>query len=595
MLIIGCPSPITTPKIWKSVNQKIYIADPQNQRLIKMDDMSGSGWQEYSNRLLGSIKPQYPNFITFHGGFVWIFDAWNYRVLRMDDLTGAGCIGFGSWGAGLNQFRQASTIAFDSSNRIYVADDWGHRIERFDDMDGTNWITFGEGTMGSEMYQFSHPRDVAVDQTTGDIYIADEGNDRVVKTDKNMTTAWEVLTGNGSGDIFSSPSKIVLYEGKIYVMESTRIIRMDDFTGAGWTVCTGNGTINFGNLQSMFIASNGQIYLLDATHMVIRIDGIDATGIATGWTTFGEIGYGDGRFAGFASISLDTSGSIYVTDTGKRCVTKFNDMTGSGWDTYLNSIAFPMFIAHDSQKRIYITDGFKDPDTQNGMTYRIVRMDDITGRNFITFGTVDGGPFSSCSGIAVDINDKIYISDAGYNSIVRIDDMSGANFSAYGTVGSGIGNFKFPMGIDVADDGKIYIADIQNHRIVKIDDMFGSGWATFGSGPGSNANEFNFPYSIRITEDNKFLVIDAGNFRIVRFDNMLGTNWTTYGSQGGGPGQFQGPVGISVDADGRIYITDIPLHRVVRMDGITGSNWTTFGGNGAGTGQFNLPIGIDVF
>jgi hypothetical protein len=84
MLISGCPGPVNPPD---GGNESIYIADALNQRLVKMSDMSGNGWQELSKLFPGSNLPLLPISITFHGGYVWIFDAWNYKVLRMDDLS----------------------------------------------------------------------------------------------------------------------------------------------------------------------------------------------------------------------------------------------------------------------------------------------------------------------------------------------------------------------------------------------------------------------------------------------------------------------------------------------------------------------------
>ncbi len=49
---------------------------------------------------------------------------------------------------------------------------------------------------------------------------------------------------------------------------------------------------------------------------------------------------------------------------------------------------------------------------------------------------------------------------------------------AYGSVGTGVGQFYQPDGIAVDSDQRIYITDPFNHRVARIDDMSGTGWAT---------------------------------------------------------------------------------------------------------------------
>ena len=58
---------------------------------------------------------------------------------------------------------------------MYVADSENHRIQKFDE-DG-NFITkWGASGIGDG--QFNSPHGVAV-STTGDVYVADSGNDRI--------------------------------------------------------------------------------------------------------------------------------------------------------------------------------------------------------------------------------------------------------------------------------------------------------------------------------------------------------------------------------------------------------------------------------
>ncbi|HXZ25382.1 MAG TPA: NHL repeat-containing protein, partial [Nitrospiria bacterium] len=83
-------------------------------------------------------------------------------------------------------------VAIDSSGNIYIADSANNRIVSMSDMNGANWTPFG--SMGSGRGQFITPSGVAVD-SSGNVYVADLGNNRIVKT--NMTgTIWIPLSTN---------------------------------------------------------------------------------------------------------------------------------------------------------------------------------------------------------------------------------------------------------------------------------------------------------------------------------------------------------------------------------------------------------------
>src|SRR5258708_6652890 len=73
----------------------------------------------------------------------------------------------------------------------------------------------------------------------------------------------------------------------------------------------------------------------------------------------------------------------------------------------------------------------------------------------------------------------IYIADGSNGRIIRIDNMTGANWVAFGSVGSGVDKFDDPTDIAIDSIGRIYIVDYFNNRIVRIDDMAGTGWTTF--------------------------------------------------------------------------------------------------------------------
>ena len=72
-------------------------------------------------------------------GRIYVADTANDRVVRMDDMTGRGWVALGTTGRGAGQFEAPRAIFVDSQGRIYVADTLNNRIVSMDDMTGRGW------------------------------------------------------------------------------------------------------------------------------------------------------------------------------------------------------------------------------------------------------------------------------------------------------------------------------------------------------------------------------------------------------------------------------------------------------------------------
>jgi len=221
---------------------------------------------------------------------------------------------------------------------------------------------------------------------------------------------------------------------------------------------------------------------------------------------------------------------------------------------------------------------------------QIHRSDDLQGTNQISFGGQGAGvgQFYGAYGIALDSAQRIYIADTYNCRVVRVDDMTGANWTTYGGVcGSGTGQFYDLSGIAVDSAGKIYVMDTGNSRLVRIDDMTGANWVAFGA-VGSGTGQLASFTSVAVDAAGRIYIADAGNLRIVRMDDMTGANWTALTQSppvNGVSRTFQSPIAVAVDSAGRVYIADNEYYQpaVVRVDDMTGANWTqiyTGPGNG---------------
>jgi hypothetical protein len=314
----------------------------------------------------------------------------------------------------------------------------------------------------------------------------------------------------------------------------------------------GGGTVDAGGDDSGGSGScklgsdPGKIYVADfANNRVDRAD--DMCG--DNWASLGGISGGAGvaQFQGPQSIATDAMGKIYVADTFNDRVVRMDDMTGTNWTTFgaagsgTDQFQQPRAIFIDGGGHIFVADSGNQ---------RLVRMDDMTGANWATFGAAGTGvsQFTALWGLFVDTAGRIYITDTDRSAqfavarLVRIDDMAGTNWTTFGAPGSGTNQLANPWGVSVDATGHIYIADTSNQRIVRIDDMTGTNWTTLGT-LGNGVGHFFAPSGIFVGSG-RIYVLDEGSTgfpndsHVVRMDDMAGTNWTSLGTLGAGRDNF---------------------------------------------------------
>jgi len=279
-------------------------------------------------------------------------------------------------------------IAADLNGDNYVADQGNNRIVKT--FFGTDWSTFGD--MGGGLNQFTFPLGVAVD-TDGKIYIADTGNNRIVRIDNMSGAGWTEFAGPASpADSFSFPASIAVDDNKvIYVADEghNRIVQMDDMTGTNWMTlggpASGNSTNQFNSPAGIAVKADGSaIYVADSlNNRIVQMDKIDGTG----WLTLGgpASGTGTNQFDTPAGIAVNSAGHIEVADKGNNRIVQKGDITAlSSWAT-LGGVASgsgkfqfnsPAGIAVDSNDNIYVSDQLNN---------RIVAMADITGLNWTSY------------------------------------------------------------------------------------------------------------------------------------------------------------------------------------------------------------------
>src|SRR5438309_8227231 len=80
---------------------------------------------------------------------IYVADESNNRIVRMDDMTGAGWTAFGTSGSGPNQFRFPVGIFVSAAWWLVVKSTLNHTIQSMDKMTAAGWNILIVGTAGS--------------------------------------------------------------------------------------------------------------------------------------------------------------------------------------------------------------------------------------------------------------------------------------------------------------------------------------------------------------------------------------------------------------------------------------------------------------
>ncbi|MEW6213946.1 MAG: NHL repeat-containing protein [Nitrospirota bacterium] len=259
------------------------------------------------------------------------------------------------------------------------------------------------GKEGTGPGHLSEPSDIAVG-TDGYIYVADKGNKRIhVLTREGVTiTMW----GRKIGDpfILEEPSGIAFYEDKLYVTDSflNKVLIfskdgkfIDEFGSAG------SGPKQFNNPKGICV-HEGIIYVADTGNHRVQAFSID--GIYFG--SIGKKGEAVGQMRSPTDVATDYRGYIYVTEADNNRIEVF---TPSGYHIRCYyDVENPTSIA--VYKNVFFV-----ADTGN---HKIKKFD-FSGYLLLSFGIKgdDHAQFRYISGIAIDQDGKVFVSDSKKNTI----------------------------------------------------------------------------------------------------------------------------------------------------------------------------------
>jgi uncharacterized protein (TIGR03437 family) len=328
---------------------------------------------------------------------------------------------------------------------------------------GTN-AAAGDG--GPALSASFHPDGLTVD-SAGNIYIADQGHNRIRKVD----TTGVITTVAGNGNTQFSGDNGLATSATVYIL---------------------------GNHNGLAVDAAGNLYIADDGHH--RIRKVDAKGIITTVAGTGTMGYsGDGGPATSAQlyrpsgIAVDPAGNLYIADTNNRRIRKvdtsgkittiagtgafaFGD-NGDGGEATLATMQTPVDVALDAQANVYFAD-------QDAATVRKIDLAGIISTvagNGTTGFSGDGGPatsaaFASPYSVTVDTVGNLYISDHGNHRVRKVDTSgtvttiagNGSNAPNNGDGGPPTSADLLPNGVAFDSAGNYYVADIGHNLIRKV-------------------------------------------------------------------------------------------------------------------------------
>ena len=245
------------------------------------------------------------------------------------------------------------------------------------------------------------------------------------------------------------------------------------------------------------------------------------------------------------AISVDLSGSIYISDAGNNCILKFSRegqvlkmVGGFGWskeqfysplDIHASS-ALDIFVADYNNERVQRFD-------QN-LNYISSLYSDENWESALQFGY----PKS----IASSVHGDLFLIDGENIRILKINSFGTPEMS-FGDFAEGKGRLLQPIQIEISPDDRIYVSDSQANKII-VYDYFGNYLSEIGS------NFLKQPQGIFYSSLKLLLVADQGNQRIVAFtpDGNLGLTWSKITDE---IGSFQNPVDV-VSFQRHVFVLD---------------------------------------
>ncbi len=365
-----------------------------------------------------------------------------------------------------------------------------------------------------------------------------------------------------------------------------------------------DGTGSAAFLTSGAVDSAGNLYA--ANPAACTIIQVTPAGVVTTIAGSGGYGSADGvgsaaSFNGPLGVTVDSAGNVYVADTYNDTIRKITN-SGTGWvvttlagraqnsgfsdGTGTNALfAFPESLAADSTGNIYVAD------TGNNMVRMVTSAGLVTtvaGVGATSVGSANGtgsaARFNTPAGAAVDTNGNVYVADI-LNYTIRKVTPTGVVSTIAGTAGNpgtndGVGTearFIEPSSVAVDSAGNVYVADLGN----AIRKVTPAGLVTTLAEGSSGAVAMDSADNLYASESYGILIVTSAG--------VMTTNQAE--------ASFAGVVSLAVDSAGNLYTANSDNDTILEVTPagvvttIAGQEGASGSADGTGTNaQFYFPL-----
>jgi sugar lactone lactonase YvrE len=510
----------------------------------------------------------------------------------------------------------ASGIALDAAGNVYMAISDSSVVLELSASTSKLSVVAGIGVAGyggdggtATKAHLNGPLGVAFD-STGNLYIADGGNNRVRRISKGTIST---VAGNGkaghsgdggaatSAEVNAPLSVTVDSAGNLYILETCvscagNYIRevsndvISTIAGGPCPPCTSPSV----PADAVNIAADpsGNLFLaFPNDHRVLEIsNGVETTIAGQG----GNPGFGgDGGPATSAlldfplGVSLDSSGNLYISDSRNsriRVVSNgiINTVAGNGTvgrggdggQAIKAQLMSPAAVGVGASGKFFIVDSGNQRirKVSSGVISTIVGNVVLgsDGNNIAaTKATLSLSP-----SVAVDSSGNLYIAETGGHRIRKVSSGIITTVAGNGTQGySGDGGtatnarLNGPLGLTVTASGDLYIADTGNSVVRKVSGgvittVAGNGKQGYsGDGGAATKAELKFPAGVAVDSSGNLYIADTGNWAIRK---VSARTITTYVRNvccfptGG----LNSPAGMALDNSGNLYFADSANQRI---------------------------------
>ncbi len=506
----------------------VYVADTGNHRIQVFTETGDfkEKWNSSSGAPgSGDGEFNFPRALAINStGAVYVSDVLNYRI-QVFNSDGKFLFKWGSQGSDDGEFMGPVTMAINSTGHVYVADTYNHRIQVFDK---TGNFLFKWGTIGSGDGEFQLPTGMAINATNDLVFVADNYNRRIqVFSQVGVYQYQWNIPGEANIDCFTTltvlPSPL-----SIFVLDAG-YGSVTQYTLAGTPIITWSPTIyspgHINNPTSIAINASGYLYL--TSMRTNRVQVFSPTGQYLFQWNQSIVGHGIviGEFDYPQGIAINATGHVYVVDSWNHRIQVFdhaghykfmwNKSTG-GYGTGDGEFTFPTGIAINTTGHVFVTD------TGN---HRVQVFDQV-GHFLFKINKTDGGSgsgegeFNNTQGITTNTSGHIFVVDQNNNRVQVFDNAGHFLYminKTGGGSGSGDGEFLAPWGITTNSSGHVFVTDVGNSRIQVFDPSghFLYKWGSLGRGNG----QFKGPAGIAINSTGNVYVTDYAYDKVQVFGN----------------------------------------------------------------------------